>query len=182
MLSDIRNSPYRKTTKNYDVTVTSSKVLQSPNFLQTLPRYSFEDMPSFTFVDHQVSEIYHKTQRGQLYAPPPSGSWVNIGPDRLATPLSISCRLYSDTALYVRARFPWLFRVRGRHRWFDWRVTRVMFSWLYDSWERIAPGSPSFSTLHAEGTCQSMRYVEVHLTSPDLSTHLAHGPTYGVLR
>ena len=57
MLSDIRNCPYRKTTKLYDVTVASSKALQSPNFPQRLPRYSFEALPSFTFVAHQVSEL-----------------------------------------------------------------------------------------------------------------------------
>ena len=33
-------------TKLYDVTVTSSKVLQPPHFPKTLPMYSFEAMPS----------------------------------------------------------------------------------------------------------------------------------------
>ena len=79
MLSDIRNYPYRKTTKLYDVTVTSSKVLQPPNFSQTLPRYSLEAMPSFTFVTYQALEIgISQNVKGGNFMPP-SGSWVNVG-------------------------------------------------------------------------------------------------------
>ena len=61
VVSDIGNAPYRKTAKLYDVTVTSSLGLQPPNFLQIWPRYSFEAMPSFSFVSLLVSEIFYQT-------------------------------------------------------------------------------------------------------------------------
>ena len=77
ILSYVRNTPYRKATKLYDVTVTPYQVLQQFNCLHNyyLHKHSFKDVPSNKFISNQASEIPHKLQRWQLDVP--SGSWIN---------------------------------------------------------------------------------------------------------
>ena len=72
MLSDIRNCPYRKMTKIYDVTVTSSKVLQSPNFPQTLPIGIHFKLSKFHVRSSSgFGDISQNVKRGNFMPPPP---------------------------------------------------------------------------------------------------------------
>ena len=60
-----------------DVIVTWSDLRLTYNFTHLCARYSFEGMPSFTFLHQCVREIKLETQRrGSKSPPPPSASWV----------------------------------------------------------------------------------------------------------